>query len=298
MKGKETLLDLPLLKPVFRELGKKINGNFILTHGNGPQIGQLALNQLKLIDSRVPNTLDLLGAQTEGMLGYVIEQELANELDEVIPLVTILTRVEVDPDDIAFNQPTKPIGPWLRASEKQSLQLKTKWQFIEQNGRFRRVVASPKPRKIMQSLAVKKLLSSGVTVICAGGGGIPVVKNEGGEMEGVEAVIDKDFASALLAIETDASMLVLATDVKGVYSDWDGEKKHKLDKSTPEELLKLDLPSGSMAPKVQAACDFVSNTGNPAIIGSLEELPRILDRKAGTLIIPGPIKRIQKRQMI
>jgi carbamate kinase len=255
----------------------------VIAHGNGPQVGLLALQAAAYQD--VPAyPLDVLGAQTEAMIGYVVEQELGNLLPFEKPVATLLTMIEVDPEDPAFGHPTKPIGPVYDAETAERLVAERGWTIAPDGDGFRRVVASPEPRRIFELRAIQQLLEQGTVVVCAGGGGIPTVYDDRRKLHGVEAVIDKDLASSLLARELDADLLVIATDIDGVYADWGSPQQRRLDEVTPEELEGLDLPAGSMGPKVRAACDFVRATGRPAVIGSLAEIADLVAGTAGTRV--------------
>jgi carbamate kinase len=255
----------------------------VIAHGNGPQVGLLALQAAAYHDV-APYPLDVLGAQTEAMIGYVIEQELGNLLPADQPLATILTMIEVDRDDPAFAHPTKPIGPVYDRKTAERLKAVSGWTIAADGDKFRRVVASPKPKRIFEIRPIRSLVEHGTIVICAGGGGIPTMYDENGTLHGVEAVIDKDLASALLAVQLNADLLVIATDVDGVYTDWGTSNQTRLRRVTPDELVGLDLPAGSMGPKVQAACGFAQSTGNEAVIGSLTEIAKIVTGDAGTRV--------------
>lgn len=255
----------------------------VIAHGNGPQVGLLALQAAAYHDV-APYPLDILGAQTEAMIGYVIEQELGNLLPPEQQLATVLTMIEVDPDDPAFEHPTKPIGPLYDRETAQRLQAASGWAIAADGNKFRRVVASPKPKRIFEIRPIRSLVEHGTIVICAGGGGIPTMYDEVGQLRGVEAVIDKDLAAALLAEQLDADLLVIATDVDGVYVDWGTPNQARLGQVTPDELAGLELPPGSMGPKVQAACGFARTTGNEAVIGSLGDIADIVVGDAGTRV--------------
>jgi carbamate kinase len=192
--------------------------------------------------------------------------------------------IEVDRDDPAFGHPTKPIGPVYDRETAERLKAASGWAIAPDGDKFRRVVASPKPKRIFEIRSIRSLVEQGTIVICAGRGGIPTMYDESGELHGVEAVIDKDLASALLAEQLAADLLVIATDVDGVYIDWGSVNQTKLGRVTPDELADLNLPAGSMGPKVQAACDFARNTGNEAVIGSLTDIVDIVDDTAGTRV--------------
>ena len=273
------ILDYPSLPLACETMADYAGEGLLVTHGNGPQIGAMASS-----DGSAHMPLDVLGAKTEGLLGYVLEQELGNLMDDEFRLATLLTRTEVVKDDKDFNKPVKPVGEWLSREEAEARRREYSWTFEEENGRYRRLVASPKPKRTLQLGAIRALINAGYTVICAGGGGIPVIRDHNGELHGLDAVVDKDLTSALLATELEARMLVLATDVKGVFRDWDKKSRDMITQITPEDAAELSLPAGSMGPKVQAACDFVNRTGSPAVIGSLNELRGLIEGEAGTLI--------------
>jgi carbamate kinase len=222
------------------------------------------------------------------MIGYMIEQELGNLLPFEVPFATILTMVEVDPDDPAFGDPTKFIGPVYVASEADRLKAEKGWVFKRDGEHWRRVVPSPLPRRIFEIRPIQWLLEKGTIVICAGGGGIPTMYARGGSrtLAGVECVIDKDRASELLARQLEADLFVMATDVDGVYLDWGTPSARRLARTTPAELRAAQFAGGSMGPKVEAACAFVEATGQRAAIGALADIERIVDGSAGTLVEP------------
>lgn len=255
----------------------------IVTHGNGPQVGLLALMSDAYTET-APYPLDVLGSETEGQIGYVLEIELDNAIPE--QTVTVLTRVVVDADDPAFSAPSKFIGPVYSESEARSLAQRHGWTVKPDGESWRRVVPSPQPRRIVQLRAIERLVDAAFLVVCAGGGGIPVVEDRRGRQRGVEAVIDKDLASALLAIDLRADTLVLATDVDAVYSDYDTPAQHAIGRTTPPDLRSQDFAAGSMGPKVEAACRFVERTGARAVIGSLEQIDELLSGQAGTQVLP------------
>lgn len=256
----------------------------VLTHGNGPQVGLLALQSAAYTEVET-YPLDVLGAQTEGMIGYLLEQELANLLPATSNVTTLLTRVEVDPLDAAFKHPTKPIGP-VYTQEQAELGVKQKnWAIAPDGKGFRRVVASPQPLRVMGLEPIRWLMERGALVIAAGGGGIPVAAAPGSRLlHGVEAVIDKDLCAGLLARELAADCLIIATDVAAVYLDWGLPSQQALNKVNPKDLEKHLFPVGSMGPKVAAACRFVNETGKRAVIGSLEDIEAMLAGDAGTQI--------------
>ena len=258
----------------------------VLSHGNGPQVGLLALQAAAFAEVE-PYPLDVLGAQTEGMIGYVLEQELGNLLPFEVPFATILTMVEVDPSDPAFGNPTKFVGPVYTKSEADQLAGEKGWAFKPDGDHWRRVVPSPEPRRIFEIRPIRWLLDKDVVVICAGGGGIPTMYLPGADriLVGVEAVIDKDFATELLAREVGADVFVMATDVDGVYVGWGTPEQRRLERVTPSELRDLPFAAGSMGPKVEAAARFVETTGKRAAIGGLAEIEAILDGNAGTQVV-------------
>lgn len=255
----------------------------VITHGNGPQVGLLALQSAAYTEVE-PYPLDALGAQTEGMIGYLIEQELGNLVPYEQHIATILTMVEVDPSDPAFQKPSKPIGPVYSREQADRLAQEKGWTIAPDNDKFRRVVPSPLPRHIFEIDAIKLLVQNRVIVICAGGGGIPTIYRPGRILEGVEAVIDKDRAGALLAQELGADAYLMLTDVKAVYSNWGKPEARAIRRTSPGAIETLHFATGSMGPKVEAACDFVRKTGGIAGIGSLEEALPMLQGTAGTTI--------------
>ena len=258
----------------------------VLSHGNGPQVGLLALQAAAYTDVEA-YPLDVLGAQTEGMIGYMLEQELGNLLPFEVPFATILTMVEVDPADPAFEDPTKFVGPVYEKADADRLTAEKDWVFKQDGDAWRRVVPSPEPKRIFEIRPIRWLLERDVVVICAGGGGVPTMYEPGRDrvLIGVEAVIDKDFASELLAREVDADLFVMATDVDGVYTGWGTPEQRRLEKVTPEELGTSEFAAGSMGPKVEAAARFVEATGKRAAIGSLEQIEAIVDGDAGTQVV-------------
>jgi carbamate kinase len=259
----------------------------VLSHGNGPQVGLLAL-QGQAYTAVDPYPLDVLDAQTEGMIGYMIEQELGNLLPFERPFATLLTMIEVDPDDPAFDDPTKFVGPVYDKEAADKLAAQKGWVFKQDGDRWRRVVASPMPKQIFALDPIKWLLEKNTVVICSGGGGIPTAYAPDGTrtLLGVEAVIDKDWASELLARELDADIFVIATDTDGVYLDWGTPEERRIDRTTPSELARYSFPAGSMGPKVEAACHFVTTTGHRAAIGALKDIEQIVAGAAGTQVLP------------
>lgn len=254
----------------------------VLTHGNGPQVGLLALQNEAYTDVAA-YPLDVLDAETEGMVGYLLEQELGRHLPRE-RLATLLTQVIVDPDDPAFSNPTKFVGPVYEGRDARFLAHERGWTVAPDGDDWRRVVPSPEPRRIVELDTIRLLVDHGVTVTCVGGGGIPVVPDGFGGLRGVEAVIDKDLAAALLATELRADALVLLTDVDGVYADWGTAEARLIRETTPGALRALDLPAGSMGPKVEAVCRFVEAGGRLAAIGALGDAASILTGGAGTIL--------------
>jgi carbamate kinase len=261
--------------------------NLVLAHGNGPQVGLLAL-QAAAYHEVEPYPLDVLGAQTQGMIAYMMEQELGNVLPPDKPIATLLTMVEVDPKDEAFGDPAKFVGPGYSKEEADALAERKQWAFKLDGEKWRRVVASPEPKRIFEIRPIRWLLERDTVVICAGGGGIPTAFDDDGiTLVGVEAVIDKDLASELLARELDAHLFVMATDTEGVYLDWGKPTQRLLGWVTPEMLDLHSFPAGSMGPKVEAATRFVKTTCRRAAIGRLEDIAKIVEGKAGTNVVCG-----------
>lgn len=254
----------------------------VITHGNGPQVGLLALQNDAYPDVAA-YPLDVLDAETEGMVGYLLEQELGNHLPRE-RLATLLTQVIVDPLDPAFGHPTKFIGPVYDAARAQELAAQRGWTVAPDGDRWRRVVPSPEPCAIVEAATIELLVSHGITTICTGGGGIPVVPDGAGGLRGIEAVIDKDLASALLATVLGADALLLLTDVDAVYAGWGTPTSKPIGSTTVAELRAMSLPAGSMGPKVEAICRFADAGGAVAAIGALADASRILDGAAGTSI--------------
>ncbi|MBD9609076.1 carbamate kinase [Pseudomonas sp. PvR086] len=266
------------------QIAKIHSGNqLVIAHGNGPQIGLLSL-QAAAYSQVSPYPLDVLGAETDGMIGYIIEQELGNLLDFEVPFATLLTQVEVDPNDPAFQAPSKPIGPVYSKADAEKLAAEKGWAIAPDGDKFRRVVASPKPKRIFEIRPIKWLLEKGSIVICAGGGGIPTIYDANGKLQGVEAVIDKDLCSALLAEQLESDLLVIATDVNAAFIDFGKPTQKAIAQAHPDEMDKLGFAAGSMGPKVQAACEFARHTGKVAVIGSLSDIEAIIQGKAGTRI--------------
>ena len=255
----------------------------VVTHGNGPQVGLLALMSDAYTDVE-PYPLDVLGSETEGQIGYVVEMQLDNFVDHQ-HTVAVITRVVVDEADPAFHAPSKFIGPVYDEDEARALAEGRGWVVKPDGQKWRRVVPSPEPRRIVQLPAIRQLVDSGFLVVCAGGGGVPVVEDEDGRHRGVEAVIDKDLASALLATDLGADILVLATDVDAVYEDYGTPQQRAITTATPADIRRGDFPAGSMGPKVEAAARFVESGGGRAVIGSLDDLLDLLEGRAGTQVV-------------
>jgi carbamate kinase len=268
------------LAPVARE------HQLVVSHGNGPQVGLLAL-QAQAYTAVDPYPLDVLGAETEGMIGYVLEQEFGNLLPIDVPFATLLTMIEVDPADPAFGDPTKFVGPIYDKAEADQLAASKGWTFKMDGAKWRRVVPSPLPKRIFEIRPIKWLLEQGTIVICAGGGGIPTAYSSDGSrtLSGIEAVIDKDLASELLARELQADLFVMATDVDGVYLDWGTPDQRKLDQVTVVELGRHSFAGGSMGPKVAAAMQFAERSGKRAAIGALQDIEGIVNGTKGTNVV-------------
>ena len=274
----------------------------VISHGNGPQVGLLAL-QASSYDEASSYPFDVLGAQTEGMIGYFIEQELGNLLPYEKPLATILTMTEVDPHDPAMADPTKFVGPVYSEQDAQRLAADKGWVVKPDGDKWRRVVPSPEPKHIFENRPIKWLLEQGAVVVCTGGGGIPTMylDEEGLEgpydfnprtLVGVEAVIDKDRSTMVLALDLDADLLIIATDADAVYLDWGTPDQRAIQAATPEEISAYPFPAGSMGPKVEACADFARRApGRSAVIGALDDLPELIAGTKGTRIstTAGPI---------
>lgn len=265
----------------------------VLTHGNGPHVGNALIKNEKGKEEVPAYTMDACGAETQGLLGYVIKQSLENRLKErniEKKLVSLVTQVVVSKEDEAFLHPTKPVGPFFSEEEAKRLEESMGYVMHEDSGRgYRRVVASPKPMDILEKDAVKDLANAGYLVIAAGGGGIPVVKNALGHHEGVEAVTDKDYASALLALENDADLLVILTGVEQVAINFGKENQESIAlmdvATTKKHLSDGQFPKGSMGPKIEAALSFVETTGGEALITTMDALTRALKGETGTRMV-------------
>lgn len=259
--------------------------DLVVTHGNGPQIGLLAL-QAESYEVVPPYPLDVLGAETQGMIGYLIEQSLRNHLPSR-PTATLLTQTIVDPEDRAFLDPTKFIGPVYSEADARKLATERGWTVKRDGSWWRRAVPSPQPAEIVEIETIRLLVDRGVLVICSGGGGIPVIKR-GAELHGVEAVVDKDLSASLLARELKAQKLIMLTDVPAVFLDYGTPQQAAITSTGSAALRSLDLPAGSMGPKVEAACRFVEDVGGTAVIGRLQDTDQIVRGQAGTIVTAGP----------
>lgn len=255
----------------------------VITHGNGPQVGLLAM-QAAAAHQQSAFPLDVLDAESAGMIGYMIEQELRNVLKGG-SVATLLSQVQVDRLDPAFGHPTKFVGATYDQATAERLAAENAWQIAADGTGWRRVVASPQPHEILGVEVVRLLLQNGVTVICAGGGGIPVIDNGQGGFRGSEAVIDKDLVSALLARKLDADMLLMLTDVDAVYDGYGTPDARALPRLSAATLAASAFPAGSMGPKIAAAIGFAQATGKPAAIGRLDDATRIVLGQRGTWIV-------------
>lgn len=267
------------------QIAKAYEGNeLIISHGNGPQVGLLALqnNAYKAVPMY---PLDVIGAESLGMIGYMIQQELANFVPKSATLCNVLTQTEVDPKDPAFQHPTKPVGPVYTKEEAEALAAKEGWSIAPDNDKFRRVVPSPEPKRIFGLKSLKTLVEAGHIVICCGGGGIPTYYDEEGRLRGAEAVIDKDLASSVLAADLDADLFIIATDVDGAYLDWGKPEQRRIAQADPKSLREYGFAKGSMGPKVEAACRFVEKSGKTAVIGALDKIDEILSGRSGTRVV-------------
>jgi carbamate kinase len=255
-----------------------------VTHGNGPQVGLLALQAAAYTEVE-PYPLDVLGAESEGMIGYLLEQDLSARLVER-EVATLLTQVEVSSDDPAFDRPTKPIGPVYSAEVGTRLAAERGWTMAPDGPYLRRVVPSPEPLRILELGVIRYLAERGVIVICTGGGGIPVAATDGG-YRGVEAVIDKDLSAALLSSDLGVDLLVMLTDVEAVQLEWGRPLARPISSASPERLRELSFAAGSIGPKVEAACRFVERSGGRAAIGALEQGAAVVAGTAGTQVAKG-----------
>jgi carbamate kinase len=257
----------------------------VIVHGNGPQVGLLARESADDTSISRPYPLDVLGAQTQGMIGYWMLQGLENALPgrEVASLVT---QTLVAADDVAFTRPTKFIGPVYDESEAGRLRHERNWTLAMDGATWRRVVASPAPLQVIEAPLVLRLMAQGVLVVCCGGGGVPVIRGADGQLVGVEAVVDKDLTAVMLAEALEADLFVVLTDVDAVYHDFGTPEARPIGHIGSDELAALPAPAGSMGPKIEAACHFVDATGKVAAIGALEDAQRLIDGTAGTIVEP------------
>lgn len=272
------------VKTACAQIARVYDGNqLIITHGNGPQVGLLALQNNAY--KEVPMyPLDVLGAETAGMIGYMIQQELSNTVPGSASIATVLTQIQVDPKDPAFQKPSKPVGPVYSKEEADKIAAEKGWTMAPDNDKYRRVVASPKPVNIFGLEPLKTLIDHKYIVVCGGGGGIPTWVDDKGKQHGAEAVIDKDLATALLATLIDADLFVIATDVDGAYLDWGKPEQKRIALAAPDAALAFGFASGSMGPKIEAAANFAKATGKDAVIGALADIEQIVAGKAGTRI--------------
>ena len=254
----------------------------VLCHGNGPQVGLLALMSNVYKDVS-PYPLDVLVAETQGMIGYMLQNALYNE--GITNVVTLLTQVKVDTKDPAFATPTKPIGPVYDKETAMKLAMEKGWEVAPDGKYYRRVVPSPSPKEIVEFKAAQKLIEAGYMVIFCGGGGIPVAEDEkSGFLVGKEAVIDKDRAASLGAVQLNMDMFVILTDVDAIYVDWGTKNQKGIKAISPVELKKMDFARGSMGPKVEAACNFVLKTNKTAVIGDLFQGDALFNGTSGTMV--------------
>ncbi len=258
----------------------------VLTHGNGPQVGVLALQSAADATLTEPYPFDTLGAMTQGMIGYWMQQELQNALKSD-SVVAVVGQTLVDEADPAFGNPTKFVGTVYDEAEAKRLAAEKGWSVKADGAKWRRVVGSPKPKGLVEIETIKQLVESGKTVICSGGGGVPVVREADGTLRGVEAVIDKDLAGAKVAEDLNADILMILTDVAQVMKDFGTDHAEAIGKTTTTVMRGMDLPAGSMGPKVDACCNFVELTGGKACIGRLADAAAILAGEAGTIITKG-----------
>ena len=253
----------------------------LIVHGNGPQIGLLSL-QSECYKEVAPYPFDSLNAESQAMIGYILQQSIYNN-SKIKSIVTLITQVLVDKADLAFDLPSKPIGPFYNEKEKEAIQEKYRWEFKKYDELWRRVVPSPKPLEVIEIDIISKLLNLDIIVIAGGGGGIPCIKKQG-NLIGLEAVIDKDLTASLLAKELHADILIILTDIDAVYEDYGKPASKPIRQISASELKKLSFAAGTMQPKVDAACNFVLASGKEAFIGGLSELELVLNNKKGTLI--------------
>lgn len=259
--------------------------NVVLTHGNGPQVGLLAL-QADAYKDVTPYPFDVLGAESQGMIGYMVAQCVGNDLPDR-QVVNIITQTEVDPNDPAYSDPRKFVGPVYDKETAEKLAAERGWTIATDGKYFRRVVPSPQPKKIVEIDTIRQLVDSGAMVIASGGGGIPVIRNEQGRLEGSEAVIDKDMSASIMAAELDADALLILTDAPSIALDWGTPDQKEIKEVSPEKLQEYSFAKGSMGPKVEAVCRFANTGKGFGAVGRLEDALDILNGKAGTIIRKG-----------
>ncbi|WP_121251461.1 carbamate kinase [Nocardioides ferulae] len=258
----------------------------VITHGNGPQVGVLALQSASDPNLTTPYPFDVLGAQTQGMIGYWLLQSLQNAIPGS-QVAAIVNQTLVEASDPAFDNPTKFVGEVYDEETAKRLAAERGWVVKPDGQHWRRVVGSPVPRRVVETRLIRQLLNLGAIVVCAGGGGVPVIRNEDGHLEGVEAVVDKDMTASVLAETLEADALLVLTDVPQVVRGFGTPDAEPIPRATPAALRREDFPAGSMGPKVEAVCRFVELTGDMAAIGRLEDALAILEGKAGTIVTPG-----------
>ncbi|MFE2124920.1 carbamate kinase [Streptomyces amritsarensis] len=257
----------------------------VITHGNGPQVGVLALQSAADRSLSSPYPFDVLGAETQGMIGYWLLQSLQNALPGR-QVCALLNQTLVSAADPAFADPAKFVGPVYDRTEAERLAAERGWTVKQDGAHWRRVVPSPRPQRVVETRLIRLLLNSGAVAVCAGGGGVPVIRDEQGQLTGVEAVVDKDLTAALLAEALDADALLLLTDVSHVSLGYGTPDAEPIGRTTPAALRARQFPAGSMGPKVDAVCRFVELTGGMAAIGALEDARAILDGTTGTVVTP------------
>ncbi len=258
----------------------------VITHGNGPQVGVLALQSANDPRLSQPYPFDTLGAMTQGMIGYWLLQSLQNHLPGR-HVASIVNQTLVLSGDPALRNPTKFVGEVYSREQADELAASRGWVMKADGEYFRRVVGSPQPQRVIETRLIRTLLGAGAVVVCAGGGGVPVIRNERGKLKGIEAVIDKDLTAAVLAEHLEADMLMILTDVEAVMTDFGTPQQAAVSHTTPAALRALGAPAGSMGPKIEAACRFVELTGDAAAIGRLEDVVSIVAGTAGTVVTPG-----------
>ena len=263
-----------------------VEHDVVITHGNGPQVGTLSLESNDDRSLSAPYSLDVLGAETQGMIGYWLLQALENELGPAHPVAALISQAVVAADDPAFSEPAKFVGPVWTREEAQRAEQVHGWKVARDGGGWRRVVASPEPEELVEEGVIRRLVDAEVVVVCAGGGGVPVVRAADGRLRGTEAVVDKDLTAALLAERVEAQRLIILTDVPAVVRGFGTGSAAPITSTTPRELRRQSFAPGSMGPKVDAVCRFVERTGGSAAIGALDDLGAIVRGRAGTIVEP------------